>query len=317
MRFFLKDNFGREINYLRLSLTERCRLKCTYCSASHGEGCVKDREMKTDDAVFIAQVCSELGFDKIRLTGGEPLLRRDLAEIVSGISATEKYSDIALTTNGQLLSEQAQTLKDAGLMRCNISIDSFNSETYKKITGGELAPVIDGIKKAYEIFGEVRLNAVLIKGINDNEAEKFFETAKNYPVDIRFIELMPLGDSGEKGVPTQELLNMHKELKAVENSDKNAPAVYYSAPGWKGRIGFISPISCAFCESCNRLRITSDLKIRPCLGSNLEYDISDAVKKKDKAALTVQIKEAILSKPERSGFNGDFYAERKMNAIGG
>lgn len=312
----MKDKFGRTINYLRLSLTERCALKCTYCSASHGEGCVKDREMTAEDAVFIAKVCAKNGFDKIRLTGGEPLLRRDIAEIVRGISDLGAYRDIALTTNGQMLASAAEKLKNAGLMRCNVSVDSFLPERYKMITGGELEPVLDGLKAAYKAFGTLRLNTVLIRGVNDDETETFFDIARKYPVDVRFIELMPMGDGGE-GVANSELISMHPELSPEENSDRNSPARYYSSEQYRGRTGFISPLSSPFCENCNRLRITADMKIRPCLGNNYEIDAAAAVKRKDEDGFKALLERAVFSKPERSGFDGAFSSERKMNAIGG
>lgn len=312
----MNDKYGRRINYLRLSLTERCALKCSYCSASHGEGCVKEREMTADDALFIAEACSKLGFDKIRLTGGEPLLRRDILKIVSGISASGAYKDIAITTNGQLLAPMAADLKNAGLMRCNVSIDSFVPEKYKKITGGELQPVLDGIKAALECFGKVKINTVLIKGVNDDEAESFFEAARRYPVDVRFIELMPMGDGGE-GIPNGKLISLHPELVPAGGSCDHSPARYYTADGYRGRIGFISPMSGPFCADCNRLRITSDLKIRPCLGNNCETDVSLPVKNRDEQDFKNMIENAVASKPEKGGFDCGFSSERKMNAIGG
>lgn len=310
------DSFGRKIEYLRLSLTERCQQKCTYCSASHGGDCIKSHELSADDFIFIAEVCAEVGFKKIRLTGGEPLLRRDICEIIGGISALKAYDDIAVTTNAQFLAPLAEDLKRAGLKRLNISLDSLNQATYKKITGGELQPALDGIKRAFEVFGRVKINTVLIKGVNDSEADDFISLAKKYPIDVRFIELMPMGDGGE-GVKTDEILKNHPELKLCKNQNPSAPAVYYNDVDFKGRVGFISPLSHKFCKDCNRLRITSDGIIRPCLGTNVEFYAREAIIKRDKGEFIKILKEAIKNKPEKSCFGGDFTPSRTMNRIGG
>lgn len=310
------DSFGRKIEYLRLSLTERCQQKCTYCSASRGGDCVKSHELSADDFIFVAETCAELGFKKLRLTGGEPLLRRDISEIISGISALKAYDDIAVTTNAQFLAQSADELKRAGLTRCNISLDSLNNDTYKSITGGELQPALDGIRKAYDVFGCVKINTVLIKGVNDSEVNNFILLAKKNPVDIRFIELMPMGDGGE-GVKTDEILESHPELKLCKSQNRNAPAVYYNCDDFKGRVGFISPLSHKFCKDCNRLRITSDGTVRPCLGTNLEFYAREAIIKRDKSGFIKVLKEAIKNKPEKSCFGGDFTPSRTMNRIGG
>lgn len=312
----MNDNLGRKIEYLRLSLTERCQQKCSYCSASHGGNCMKERELSAEDFIFIAEICGELGFKKIRLTGGEPLLRRDLTEIVNGISDLNIYDDITLTTNAQMLSPIAEKLKAAGLRRCNISLDSLNHETYRKITGSELAPVFDGIRKAYYVFNNLKINTVLIKNVNDNEINDFILLAKNYPIDVRFIELMPMGNGGD-GVKTDEILSLRHDLKLCENEDINAPAVYYKGENFSGRVGFISPISHRFCENCNRLRITSDGTVRPCLGSNEESSIRSAVLERNREKTFNLIKEAIKSKPKKSCFGGEFKTSRTMNRIGG
>lgn len=312
----MNDSFGRKIEYLRISLTERCQQKCTYCSSSHGGDCVKQHELSADDFIFIAEICADLGFKKIRLTGGEPLLRRDLTEIVKGISGLGAFNDIALTTNAQMLAEQADELKKAGLKRCNISLDSLRSDTYRKITGSELPPVFDGIRKAYNVFGNIKINTVLIKNVNDNEAGDFIKLAEKYPIDVRFIELMPMGNGGE-GVKTDEILAVHKELKLCENENPCAPAVYYKGENFAGRVGFISPISHKFCESCNRLRVTSDGTVRPCLGSNEEFSIRSAVLDRDRVKTREIIESAIRAKPQKSCFGGEFKTSRTMNRIGG
>lgn len=312
----MNDCYERKIEYLRLSLTERCQQKCSYCSASHGGDCMKKHELSAEDFIFIAEVCADIGFKKIRLTGGEPLLRRDLTEIIKGISELGAFNDIAITTNAQMLAEQADELKKSGLMRCNVSLDSLKEDTYRKITGSDITPVFDGIRKAYEIFGNLKINTVLIKNINDNEVDDFILLAKNHPIDVRFIELMPMGNGGE-GVKTDEILLLHPELKLCENENPCAPAVYYKGESFAGRVGFISPISHKFCGNCNRLRITSDGTVRPCLGSNEELSIRSAVLERDRVKTRELIEKAIKSKPEKSCFGGEFTPSRTMNRIGG
>ncbi len=313
----MTDEFGRKIEYLRLSLTERCQQKCTYCSKSDGGECVKDNELRGDDFVFVAEVCAKLGFKKIRLTGGEPLLRRDLCEIISGISAIGAYEDIALTTNARLLSQQAESLRNAGLMRCNISLDSLNPEIYKKITGSSLEPVIEGISCAEKhSLTPIKLNTVIIKGINDGEIGSFIDIARNHSIDVRFIELMPMGDGGE-GISNKEILENHPELVLCENQNKAEPAVYYAANGFKGRVGFISPMSDSFCAFCNRIRITSDGTLRPCLGANIEVPLREAIVERDSDKLKSLITDCIRRKPEKNSFGCGFCPSRKMNRIGG
>jgi cyclic pyranopterin phosphate synthase len=313
----MTDSFGRKIDYLRLSLTERCRQRCTYCSKSFGGDCIKDKEMSAADFIFVAGVCAEIGFNKIRLTGGEPLLRRDLAEIISGISALGAYEDIALTTNADLLAGQAESLRAAGLMRCNISLDSLNPETYRQITGGDLQPVLEGIKAAARCFpSRLRLNTVLLKGVNDGEIDDFIALSERYPVDVRFIELMPMGDGGE-GISNMQVLAGRPQLIPCPVENPSEPAVYYKGKGFKGRVGFISPMSRGFCSSCNRIRITSDGTLRPCLGDNSEYSLRAAIEERDVKRLAAEIAGAIRKKPRENCFGSGFEPSRKMNRIGG
>lgn len=310
------DGFGRKIEYLRLSLTERCQQKCTYCSKSHGGECFKKNELSAEDFIFIAEICASLGFKKIRLTGGEPLLRRDIEKIISGISALGAYEDIALTTNAQLLSPIADSLKKAGLHRCNISLDSLKPEVYRAITGGELEPAFEGIRAAASAFGKIKINTVLIKGVNDGEAADFIALAKQHPADVRFIELMPMGDGGE-GVKSDEILAKNPELCVCKNQKSSSPAVYYSGADFAGRVGFISPMSRSFCKFCNRLRITSDGTLRPCLGANLEFSLREAVLNRDAIETQKLIERAISMKPEKNCFGESFTPSRTMNRIGG
>lgn len=310
------DSYGRSIEYLRLSVTQRCQQKCTYCSKSSGF-CIKDSELSAERLVMIAKACAQLGFNKIRLTGGEPLLRRDICEIVTGISALKSLGDIAITTNGQLLKDCARDLKQAGLMRCNISLDSLRADKYKEITGGDLQSVLGGIHAAQSCgLDPIKLNVVLIKGKNDDEIDDFIELAKENPLEIRFIELMPLGDGGQEGINNSEILRQREWLRPDECQNSSQPAAVYSAQGFKGKIGFISPISHSFCANCNRIRVTSDGYIRPCLGSNLEYSLKEALEGTEDA-LKQCIVQAVTNKPKGSCFGQGFKTNRKMNRIGG
>ncbi|MGI6745053.1 MAG: GTP 3',8-cyclase MoaA [Acutalibacteraceae bacterium] len=313
----MTDSFNRKITYLRLSVTERCSEKCIYCSKSEGK-CPKESELSAESFVKIARACALIGISKVRLTGGEPLLRRDFIQIVSGISSLNTYKDISLTTNAQLLKEQAHALKKAGINRCNISLDSLRDEAYNEMTGGDLQKVFRGIKAAFqERMTPVRLNTVLIKGKNDLEIDSFIELARKYPVDVRFIELMPMGDASFEGISNEKILADRPYLKPVElTEDYSGPAKYYSSSGFAGKVGFISPISHSFCESCNRIRVTSDGFIRPCLGDTAEYSLKEALtgSTEDLARLIFDI---IRKKPQRNSFSDSFQTNRKMNQIGG
>ena len=309
------DSFGRKIDYLRMSLTGRCQQRCTYCARESGGKCVKDSELSAEDFIFTASVFASLGFRKIRLTGGEPLLRRDILQTIKGISETGVYEDTALTTNGLELAKLCLPMKEAGLKRINISLDSTDPEIYKNITGADLTPVLEGLYKAIEVFDNVKINAVLLKDINSNP-DGLFKIAENYPVTVRFIELMPMGGKG-RGVTADEILARYPELRPLQGGDEHSPERLYTAEGYKGKIGFISPVSRSFCSGCNRMRLTWDGKLRPCLGDELEIDAAEAIIKKDSEALTSLIEKAIEMKPEKNSFGTDFNAVRPMNAIGG
>lgn len=309
------DSFGRNIDYIRMSLTGRCQLKCTYCARENGGVCVKEEEMSAEDFIFAASVFADLGFRKIRLTGGEPLLRKDLVQIISGISALGKFEDIALTTNGVALAEKCDELKAAGLKRVNISLDTTDETAYRQITGAGLKSASEGIKKAVEVFGSAKINSVLMRGINDNP-EGLINLAKENPVSVRFIELMPMGGKGD-GVSGKEILESFPFLRPVEKTDRHSPEQLYSAEGFRGKIGFINPVGNSFCKECNRMRLTWDGKLRPCLGVNMEIDARKAIENRNAQELEKLIKQAVEEKPERNSFDSDFSSARPMQGIGG
>ena len=313
----MTDNFGREITYLRLSVTQRCQQRCVYCTKDEG-GCIKQRELSTSDFILIIRAAALCGIKKLRITGGEPLLRNDLADIIDAAAQTGKFEDIALTTNAQLLALRADELKKAGLKRVNISLDSLVPEKYAALTGsGDINSVFEGIRAAFKYgLTPVKLNTVLVRGVNDAEAESFAALAREYPIDIRFIELMPMGEGGARGVATAQLLKRLAELEPV-GGDTHAAAKMYTGKGYKGRVGFISPMSGAFCAQCTRLRITADGFIRPCLARNDEYSLRAALDTGDVQAICTELERAVSLKPAHGGFAEAFETNRGMNRIGG
>jgi GTP 3',8-cyclase len=316
------DMHGRNVEYLRISVASNCNLRCLYCTPG---GCSKEEDHYTrltpQDYKLIVGISASLGIKRVRITGGEPLLRPDICEIISAISSIEGICDISMTTNGVLLEAMAQKLKDAGLSRLNISLDSMNEERFKYITGvNKLQCVLKGIEKAIHIgLMPVKLNTVLIKGLNDCEIDDFIMLTKNLPIDVRFIELMPIGKFGEENrdkiVYNSDIIVNHPELKAIKSENLSQPAKYFMIDGHKGKIGFISPISHKFCDNCNRIRLTCDGKIKPCLGSNREVDLTEALG--DAGMLRDIISRTIFEKPAGHEFNKNFVSERDMSEIGG
>jgi cyclic pyranopterin phosphate synthase len=319
----LKDKFGREIEYLRISVTQECNLHCLYCNpdvCSKVDGC--GTGLTPQEIGKIVTVMAGLGVHKVRITGGEPLLRADIIDIVKEISSIPQIDDISMTTNGIKLAGIAKDLKKAGLHRLSISMDSLQEKKFRSITGGgELEGVLDGVYAALEAgLHPVRLNAVLIRGLNDDEIDDFIQFASDTPVDFRFIELMPVGEYGEKNknriVFNSDIIAAHPELIPCKNQVNGQPARYFKKEGMKGRIGFISPMSHKFCSSCNRIRLTCDGKLKPCLGNNHELDITQALNS-SKEDLEAVIKKAIFEKPAGHCFETGFTSDRKMSGIGG
>jgi cyclic pyranopterin phosphate synthase len=261
-----------------------------------------------------------LGINKVRLTGGEPLLRRDLEEIVERISATGQIRDLCMTTNAMGLAKRLPALKKAGLMRLNISLDSLRPDRYREITrGGDLEQVFEAIDAAIALgLMPIKLNCVPLRGRNDDEIDAFIALARDKPLHVRFIELMPLGESDHDslGISSPQILEAHGELQRIAPRRPGQPAENYRAPGFLGTVGVISPISRVFCEDCNRVRVTSDGRLRPCLGDNREVNLREAMEPGDLWLLNV-IREAVFNKPQGHHFNQGFVAERTMHRIGG
>ena len=320
----LIDNFGREISYLRVSITDRCNYRCIYCQSEKEFEFIPHQEiLRFEEIVEIVQEAVNLGVTKVRITGGEPLVREGIVDFIRHLRKINKLEDISLTTNGFFLPEYAEKLKDAGLNRVNISLDSLQEEKYKKITrGGSLEKALKGIDSALKAgLLPIKINTVLIRGINDDEVEDFVRLTLERPLNIRFIEFMPSGEEvinefENKFISVQEIkekLIKKYLLNPIKINTANGPAKYYQIKGGQGTIGFITALSQHFCKTCNRIRLTSEGKLRPCLFSNKEIDIKEAIRKlardkKDEGFLRKKIirdklKEAVKLKPEGHKLN--------------
>ena len=317
----MQDTFGREIDYLRISVTDLCDLRCRYCMPPEGVKKQSHRDiLSLEEIEEIARAAVTLGVKKLRLTGGEPLLRRGIVGLCEKLSAIPGVEELALTTNAVRLPELAKPLKAAGVRRVNISLDTLNAEKYRAITRcGDIDSAFAGIRAAVEAgLTPLKLNTVLIGGFNDDEIPALTDLTKKYPVEVRFIELMPIGDAapfpGGAYLPCTAVTERCPELVPIENG--RGVAERYRFPGAPGTVGLIRPISCSFCGSCSRIRLTADGYLKPCLHSKEEIPLRGL----HGDALTERIREAIEKKPKEHGVLSAVSrseAERSMNAIGG
>lgn len=316
------DSFGRRINYLRISLTDRCNLRCKYCMPETGINKFPHEEMlKLEEIYKIVNAFVDLGIDKIRFTGGEPLVRNGITNLISKISELDRVKELTMTTNGTLLKKYAKDLKEAGLNRVNISLDTLNEEKYRDITrGGNLKDVLEGIEEAKKVgLTPIKINTVLIGGFNDDEIEDLVNLTVNEEIDVRFIELMPIGQAAswaeEKFISNDIVLEKVKSLIPLPKEDISSPAVYYKLPNSKGRVGIINPISCKFCKHCNRVRLTSRGQLKLCLHSDKEIDLKEALEKgQDLKALILK---SIKEKEESHNLENRHYIKKNMYQIGG
>ena len=315
------DRLGRNITYLRISVTELCNLRCRYCMPAEGVCKKSHADMLTEDElILVVEAAASLGITKLRITGGEPLVKRNILSICRRAAAVEGIEELCLTTNGILLPQLAAELRQAGVSRLNLSLDTLDPEKYAYITRiGTLDKFWDGLEAALNAgFEKIKINSVLIGGFNDQDAVAMAQLTKRYPVDVRFIELMPMYDSGDFGaaayVPYTRVLEQLPEAEPMP--DDGGVAKLYRLPGAQGNIGLISPVSAHFCGDCNRLRLTADGKLKPCLHSSDEY----AIKGLDYEDIRAQMERAIWNKP---AWHGDLdavhrsQAGRNMNQIGG
>ncbi len=317
----MRDNYNREITYMRVSVTELCNLRCRYCMPEEGIAKRAHEEMMTaEETIMAVSAAARLGIRKIRVTGGEPLVKRGIVKLCGAISAIPGIEEVCMTTNGTLLPQFARELKEAGVSRLNISLDTLNPEKYRYITRrGELEEALAGIRAAEEAgFSKIKINNVLMGGFNDDEITDFVNLTREKPIEVRFIELMPIGGGigfDRAGfVSCETVLEKVPELVSLEREE--GVASLYRLPGAAGRVGLIRPISCEFCEGCNKIRLTADGKLKPCLHSSEEISL----KGMDEEQMERNLRAAILDKPQkRETLNADSpsRAGRDMNQIGG
>jgi len=310
------DTFGREVRTLRLAITEACDLRCRYCMPEGGAP-PKGQPLSADELVAIAQAAEQCGINKIRLTGGEPLIRKDVVDICDRIAHMEGIHTLCLTTNGTRLAELAVPLRKAGVSRVNLSLDSLRPQRYAELTrGGNLSAVLAGLHAALVAgFERVKINCVLMGGINDDEIEDFAALTQTLPVDVRFIELMPMGECVHW--PKETFLNADVVLTRCPTllpiGDEGV-ARRYRLPDGVGTIGLIRPMSHAFCGDCDRIRVTSDGMLKPCLHSGTELNLRGL----SGTALIKRMQEGIGGKPATHHLReGGTETDRRMNQIGG
>ncbi len=323
----LFDSWQRQINYLRISVTDHCNLSCLYCSVGSVPHLSRGEILSYEEIRNVVQVAASMGINKVRLTGGEPLLRSDLSKLVGMISQIESIDDISLTTNGVLLSKYAAELKEAGLKRVNVSLDTLKEDRFRRITGSDkLKDVLSGIEVAKKAkLNPVKINIVVLKGINDDETINFARMSISQGWHVRFIEFMPFGMPETEAfgmVSTQEIREHIQTLGKLEpytGKTGNGPAKYHRLPRAKGTIGFISPMTEHFCHTCNRLRLTSDGQLRPCLLDNDEVNLKERLRNgANTDELKQLIQQAVVIKREQHHLTKGLALEgRPMCQIGG
>lgn len=327
----LTDQYQRRINYLRVSVTDRCNLHCRYCSPKEGKARLGHNDiLRYEEILRVVRIASALGIEKVRITGGEPLVRKGLTNFISILSKVEGLRDIGLTTNGTLLSQFAAELRASGLKRINVSLDSLQEDKYRFITGGgNFREALKGLEEVRKLgFSPIKINVVAIAGFNDDEIIDFARLAAEFPYEVRFIELMPFHFQHPGRYLSCEEIK-HKiessfSLLPVENDNNplNGPARLYQIRDGSGRIGLISPMTKHFCHTCNRLRLTADGHLRACLLSDIEVDVKQALREGcSDETLRVLLSEAVKNKPKERNLAGTLTkqksCQRDMNSIGG
>ena len=333
----MKDGLGRTIDYLRISLTDRCNFRCIYCMPEDGVKLMSHEEiLRVEEIAHVVRIAADLGIRSVRLTGGEPLVRLGVVDLVRDIASTPGIENVSMTTNGVLLPKMADDLKRAGLSRVNISLDTLDPEQFKYITRrGELQQTLDGIDAALEAgFDPVKINAVTVRSLNQDYLA-FARLSVDRPLHVRFIEYMPVGESSgshgcgwgpEDVVPNEEVLeaiNAAARAKGLPElvpagDDRPlgwGPASYWEFPGAQGTVGFISAMSNHFCSRCNRVRLTADGNLRPCLFSDMEFDIREPLRADDEDGVRAVFAKTLRVKPDEH--HNKVGTERGMSQIGG
>ncbi len=315
----MRDGIGRTIDYLRLSVTDLCNYRCLYCMGEDGVPKKDHREiLSIEELAEMGRAAVACGVRKIRLTGGEPLVRRGILALCRDLRALDGLEELTLTTNGSLLPRMAADLRAAGVDRLNVSLDTLDEEKFRRITRrGELREVLDGLRAAEDAgFRDIKINTVLMGGVNDDEIPRLGGLTRNRAVSVRFIELMPMGPCA--GWPAERFIGADAVLRAVpelELDRTDGVAEVYRVPGWAGTVGLIRPVSCGFCDRCSRIRITADGRLKPCLHSSREIPLRGL----EGQALEAAIRQAAAAKPERHYLaeEGRSRTARDMNEIGG
>jgi cyclic pyranopterin phosphate synthase len=308
----LQDSFGRNISYLRLSVTDRCDFRCMYCMAEEMHFLPRTEILSLEECLLIARTFVGLGVDKIRMTGGEPLVRKDFTWLAERIRELDGLRELALTSNGSRLAEFSAPLAQAGMDRVNISLDSLVPETFRRITRvGDLHRVLAGLDAAIAAWGSrrIKLNTVLLRGINHHELPGLVRFALERGVDISFIEQMPLGETGQHHAASylgndEALAHLKAVFELIPSTETTGgPARYWRIPGHESRIGFVSPQSRNFCADCNRMRVTARGELFPCLGNETMVDLLPAARAGDEAGLRELILKAATAKPQAHEFD--------------
>lgn len=320
------DSTRREIHYLRLSVTDLCNLRCRYCMPDGVEKLEREAVLTYEEFLRLAALFAQCGIDTVRVTGGEPLVRKNVAQLVAGLKAIPGIRKVTMTTNGILLEQQLPALLAAGLDSVNISLDTLRPEVFRQITArDEFAAVQAGLQAALESGIPVKLNCVPQAGVNEGELEDLAALVENRPLQVRFIEMMPIGYGAAMPCISgpelrQRFARRWPELQPLtEAAFGDGPAVYYTVPGWQGSIGFIAAVHGKFCASCNRVRLTSQGFLRPCLASEAGCDLRALLRSgADDTQLLAAIRETIWAKPREHHFeDSSMPATRGMYRIGG
>ena len=325
----MKDGFGREIDYLRISVTDKCNLRCKYCMPECGVNSVEHAEVLSLEEIYrIVRIMVPLGIKKLRFTGGEPLVRKNLVKLIADVGSLTGIEDIAMTTNGILLKENIRSLKSAGLNRVNISLDTLDRGIFKNITGCDaLTDVLEAIDEAVLAGMEVKINCVSCRELNEESIESVAELARERAVDVRFIELMPIGcGKNYSAIPSGEILarleKAYGVCKKTVSCKNGETAQYDTFDGFRGRIGFISPLSHQFCGACNRIRLTATGRLKLCLHYDDGIELKPLLRGgKSDEEIRDCITEAVENKPKAHAFSdgdmGGNEEQRKMVQIGG
>lgn len=321
----MQDTFGRNIDYMRISITDRCNLHCNYCQTPDAPKLPQEKFLSKDEILAVCKEAAALGITKFKITGGEPLIRNECVELIGELKNFSGVGQVTLTTNGILLADRAKALKTAGTDCINVSLDTLDHRTYEKITGTDgLKTVKEGIQKALELQIPLHINAVLQKEVNPDAWRDMVLLTKELPVAVRFIEMMPVGEGkSHEGISNiglkAEIEKQYGVMLPVTTRQGNGPAVYYHIPGHVGHIGFISPIHGKFCAQCNRIRMTADGSFKPCLCYGETIQGRDSIRANDRESIRRLLEQVILAKPGMHCFEtrDKITENRQMAQIGG